>query len=111
MGRILSTVEKRIVSSFYAIQSAEFMLYRVETPPNRISISFHLYYNSRTRSRSSLTVLHIRRYSFFLRIYFPKDVASEIFQGLISPGINFPRDCVAHPRPGNAPFVTKVVRV
>jgi len=26
-------------------------------------------------------------------------------------GINFPGGCVAHPRPGNAPFVTEVVRV
>lgn len=46
--------------------------------------------NSRTRTlpRSSLPHAVLRTsHPIFLRIYFPEDVATEIFQGLISPGI------------------------
>lgn len=76
---------------FYATRPTELeLIYWVDISPKRLvrSISFIVIHErSRARTRSSLSQYCIQVTPVFLKIYFPEDVASEIFQRLISPGI------------------------
>lgn len=86
MGRILSIAEKRVVSSFLCdtIDGIYVISSRNSAEQNIDLISFVIH--ERVRDLHLQFCIYVA-ILFFLRIYFPEDVASEIFQGLISQGI------------------------
>lgn len=88
MGRILSIAEKRVVSSFLrdTIDGIYVISSRNSAEQNIDLISFVIH--ERVRDLHLQFCIYVDSFFFFfLRIYFPEDVASEIFQRLISQGI------------------------
>lgn len=83
--KILSVTRGNVISSFLrdttdGIRAASS---RYAAKENIDLISFVIHARAIFASSPVLRTSH----PIFLRIYFPEDVASEIFQGLISPGI------------------------